>query len=82
MRNKIEVGLQETKTGHINARISEIRTPEIPAPRPTIPQHSPHQWTALKYGTTAPQLAHPEDDSLELNTEEANTVQQVVGTLF
>ena len=49
---------------------------------PTRPQHSPHQWTAPKYGPTAPQLAHPEDDYQALNPEEANTVQQVFGTFL
>ena len=51
-------------------------------PTPTRPQHSPHQWTAPKYVSTAPQLAHPEDDSPALNPEEASKVQQVVGTLL
>ena len=51
-------------------------------PTPTIPQHPPHQWTAPHYGSTEPQLAHPEDDSPELNTEEAKKVQQVVGTFL
>ena len=51
-------------------------------PTPTRPQHSPHQWTAPKYGYTVPQLVHPKDDSPELNPEEANTIQQVVGTFF
>ena len=51
-------------------------------PPPTRLQHSPHQWTAPKYGSTAPQLAHPEDESPALNPEEANTVQQVVGALL
>ena len=48
-------------------------------PTLTRPQHSPHKWKSTKYGSTAPQLAHPEDDSLPLNPEEANTAQQVVG---
>ena len=48
-------------------------------PTPTRPQHSPHQWAAPKYGSTAPQMAHPEYDSLALNPEEASTVQQFVG---
>ena len=43
-------------------------------PTPTIPQQSPYQWTEPKYESTTPQIAHPEDDSPELNTEEANTV--------
>ena len=48
-------------------------------PTPTRPQKSPHQWMAPKYGSTAPQLAHPEDDSPELNPTNSNTVQQFVG---
>ena len=40
MRNKIEVVLQDTTTGHINARIHKRRTPQILAPHP-------HQTTAL-----------------------------------
>ena len=44
-------------------------------PTPTRPQHSPHQWTAQKYGYTLLQVAQPKDDSLALNTEEANIVQ-------
>ena len=51
-------------------------------PTPTRPQHSTHQWKAPNYGSTAPHMAHPEDDSPELNSEEANTVQQVFGTLL
>ena len=51
-------------------------------PTPTRPQHSPQQWTVPKYRSTAPQLAHPEDESPALNPEEENTVQQVVGKLF
>ena len=49
---------------------------------PTRPLHSPHQWTEPKYGSTAPHMAHPEDDSPALNPEETNTVQQVVGTFL
>ena len=37
-------------------------------PTPTIPHHSPHQWTEPKHGSTAPQMAYPEDDSLALNS--------------
>ena len=48
-------------------------------PTPTRPQHSTHQWKAPNYGSTAPHMAHPEDDSPELNPEEANTFQQVAG---
>ena len=51
-------------------------------PTPTGPHHSPHQWKAPKYVSTEPQLAHPEDDSPELNPEETNIVQQVVGTFL
>ena len=40
MRNKIEVGLQETTTVNLNARIRERRTPQVPGPHP-------HQTTAL-----------------------------------
>ena len=47
-------------------------------PTPTIPQHSPHQWMAPKYGSTAPQMAHPEDESPVLINWEENTVQQFV----
>ena len=51
-------------------------------PIPTIPQHSPHQWMAPEYGSTASQLAHPKDNYAEHNPEEANEVQQVVGTFL
>ena len=51
-------------------------------PTSTRPHHSPHQWTSPKYGFTATQLAHSEDNSPVLNTEEENTVQQVVGTFL
>ena len=46
-------------------------------PPQTGTQHSPHQWTAPKYGSTAPQMP-PADDSLALNPDKANTVQKVV----
>ena len=48
-------------------------------PTPTRPQHLPHQWTAPNYRSTAPQLAHPTDNSPALNTDESINVQQVVG---
>ena len=51
-------------------------------PTSTRPQHSPHQWTAQKYGSTAHQLVHPEDESPALNSNEANTVQQVIVTFL
>ena len=51
-------------------------------PTSTRPHQSPHQWTAPKYVSTEPQLAHPEDDSPALNYEEVNTSQQVVATLL
>ena len=38
-------------------------------PTPIRPHHSPHKWTAPKYGSTVTQMARPEDDSPELNTE-------------
>ena len=37
---------------------------------------------APKYGSAPPQLAHLEDDFLALNPDEANTIQQVVGTFL
>ena len=37
---------------------------------------------APKYGYTAPQLAHPEYNSPAINYDEANIVQQVVGTFL
>ena len=40
LRNKIEVWLQETTTGHLNSRILERHTQQIPEPHP-------HQTTAL-----------------------------------
>ena len=49
---------------------------------PTRPHHSPYQWTAPQYRSTMPQLEHPEDDSLSLNPDKANTVQLVVRTLL
>ena len=55
---------------------------EFQHPTPTIPHHSLHQWTAPHYGSTAPQMLHPIYDSPALNIDEANNVQQVVGTLF
>ena len=48
-------------------------------PTPTIPQHLLHQWKAPNYGYTAPQLAHPTNNSLELNPDESINAQQVVG---
>ena len=33
-------------------------------PTSTRPQHSPYQWTAPNYGSTAPQMTHPTDNSL------------------
>ena len=82
MRNKIEVGLQDTTTGHLNARIHERHTPQILAPHP-------HQTTALtppvngtKVWIHSARLVNPEDDSPALNYEEANTFQQVVGSFL
>ena len=49
---------------------------------PTRPQHSPHQWTAPQYGSTAPQMAHPIEESPEINPYELDTVQQVVETFL
>ena len=49
-------------------------------PTPTIPQHSPHQCKAPDYGSTAPQMVHPTDNSPELNPEDFDTVQNVVWT--
>ena len=51
-------------------------------PTPTRPQHSPHQWTSPKYESTLLYLAQPEDYSLALNPEEANTFQNVVRTFL
>ena len=51
-------------------------------PPPTRPHHSPHQWKAPNYISTAPHLVHTEEDSPALNTDEANTVQQVIGGLL
>ena len=39
MRSKIEVGLQDTATGHLNVGIRERRTPQVPT-------NHPHQTTA------------------------------------
>ena len=51
-------------------------------PTPTRPQHSPHKWTAPQYRSTAPQMVHPTDNYLVLNPDEANNVQQIVGTIL
>ena len=51
-------------------------------PTPTRPQHSSHQWISPNYVSTAPQLAHPTDDSPALNPDEARNFQQVVGTFL
>ena len=51
-------------------------------PTTTRSQYLPHQLTAPKYGSTVPQLAHPEEDSPALNTDEENTVQKFVGTFL
>ena len=51
-------------------------------PTPTRPYHSLHQWTVPNYVSTAPQLAHPIDDSPALNTYEDRNVQQVEGTFL
>ena len=51
-------------------------------PTPTMPQHSPHQWTEPKYGSTATQLTHSIYNSPALNKDEASNVEEVVGTFF
>ena len=48
----------------------------------TRPQHSSHQWTLPNYRSTVPQLAHPTDDSQEINPYKSRNVQQFVETFL
>ena len=45
------------------------------------PQHAPHDWVKPTY-STKPQLAHNEDDSPKLNTQETNKIQSIVGSFL
>ena len=51
-------------------------------PTPTIPHHSPNQWTPHNYDSAAPQMAQQPGDSAALDTAEANIVQQLVVTFL
>ena len=45
------------------------------------PQHAPHAWTPLDYGSHI-QYAPVEDDSMPLDKQGINLLQQIVGTLL
>ena len=70
------------KTGHLNTRMREICTPQVPTP------HLNHTTalTALVYSTRlrihSDQMVHPTDDSSELNPYEAKNDQKLVGTFY
>ena len=55
---------------------------KIQCPTPTIPQHSPHQWTAPNYGPTAPKIVHLTDDSPEQNPYEYRNSRKIVGNVL
>ena len=63
--------------GHVKDALQKFQHSTL-----TTPQHSPHHWTAPSYGSTAPQLEHPKDESPALNPDESRNVQQLVVTFL
>lgn len=66
-----------TMPGYINEVLHKFQHP-----KPTKPEHSPHDWSQPTFGCTGPQPTEAPDTSHCLNKQEIMIIQQVVRSLL
>ena len=63
--------------GYAKYALNKLQHPTL-----TRPQHSPHQWTVVTYGSIAPQLEHPKDEYPKLNPDKARNAHKILETFL